>query len=106
MAVARSYYLVNLLQVVTVRKQKPKSRPAAAAPQQKQQSRFQNFQQVGNIIINIFQVTMSLTKVLQVEQQRSSPAYQQQQPRREQAYYQPAPQQPVQPAYQQVAGSS
>merc|ERR1712223_2237463 len=58
--------------VVTVRKQKPKSRPAAAAPQ-KQQSRFQNFQQV--------------------EQQRSSPAYQQQQqqqPRREQAYYQPA----------------
>merc|ERR1712223_1076139 len=70
--------------VVTVRKQKPKSRPAAAAPQQKQQSRFQNFQQV--------------------EQQRSSPAYQQQQqPRREQAYYQPAPQQPVQPAYQQPA---
>merc|ERR1712223_1341561 len=69
--------------VVTVRKQKPKSRPAAAAPQ-KQQSRFQNFQQV--------------------EQQRSSPAYQQQQqPRREQAYYQPAPQQPVQPAYQQPA---
>merc|ERR1719356_396960 len=68
--------------VVTVRKQKPRSRPAAAAPQQKQQSRFQNFQQV--------------------EQQRSSPAYQQQQqPRREQAYYQPAPQQPVQPAYQQ-----
>jgi len=70
--------------VVTVRKQKPKSRPAAAAPQQRQQSRFQNFQQV--------------------EQQRSSPAYQQQQqqqPRREQAYYQPAPQQPVQPAYQQ-----
>merc|ERR1712223_2011682 len=68
--------------VVTVRKQKPKSRPAAVAPQQKQQSRFQNFQQV--------------------EQQRSSPAYQQQQqPRREQAYYQPAPQQPVQPAYQQ-----
>jgi len=62
--------------VVTVRKQKPRSRPAAAAPQQKQQSRFQNFQQV--------------------EQQRSSPAYQQQQ-----AYYQPAPQQPVQPAYQQ-----
>ena len=55
MAVARSYYLVNLLQVVTVRKQKPKSRPAAAAPQ-KQQSRFQNFQQVGNIIINIFHV--------------------------------------------------
>merc|ERR1712203_846658 len=54
--------------------------PAAAAPQQ---SRFQNFQQV--------------------EQQRSSPAYQQQQPRREQAYYQPAPQQPVQPAYQQPA---
>ena len=103
MAVARSYYLVNLLQVVTVRKQKPKSRPAAAAPQQKQQSRFQNFQQVGNIIINNFQVTMGLTKVLQVEQQRSSPAYQQQQqPRREQAYYQPAPQQPVQPAYQQV----
>ena len=86
-----------------MRKQKPKSRPAAAAPQ-KQQSRFQNFQQVGNIIINIFQVTRSLTKVLQVEQQRSSPAYQQQQqqPRREQAYYQPAPQQPVQPAYQQV----
>merc|ERR1712037_356069 len=37
----------------------------------------------------------------QVEQQRSSPAYQQ--PRREQAYYQPAPQQPVQPAYQQPA---
>merc|ERR1711963_1108615 len=70
--------------VVTVRKQKPKSRPAAAAPQQRQQSRFQNFQQV--------------------EQQRSSPAYQQQQqPRREQAYYQPAPQQPVQPAYQQPA---
>merc|ERR1712223_775903 len=62
--------------VVTVRKQKPKSRPAAAAPQQKTQSRFQNFQQV--------------------EQQRSSPAYQQQQqPRREQAYYQPAPQQPA-----------
>ena len=56
MAVARSYYLVNLLQVVTVRKQKPKSRPAAAAPQKKQQSRFQNFQQVGNIIINSFQV--------------------------------------------------
>merc|ERR1711910_252680 len=47
--------------VVTVRKQK---KPAAAP----QQSRFQNFQQV--------------------EQQRSSPA--QQQPRREQAYYQPA----------------
>merc|ERR1712038_76148 len=70
--------------VVTVRKQKPKSRPAAAAPQQRQQSRFQNFQQV--------------------EQQRSSPAYQQQQqPRREQAYYQLAPQQPVQPAYQQPA---
>merc|ERR1711963_733082 len=69
--------------VVTVRKQKPKSRPAAAAPQKKQQSRFQNFQQV--------------------EQQRSSPAYQQQQPKREQAYYQPAPQQPVQPAYQQPA---
>merc|ERR1711936_1226958 len=68
--------------VVTVRKQKPKSRPAAA-PQQKQQSRFQNFQQV--------------------EQQRSSPAYQQQQQPREQAYYQPAPQQPVQPAYQQPA---
>merc|ERR1712038_576609 len=69
--------------VVTVRKQKPKSRPAAAAPQ-KQQSRFQNFQQV--------------------EQQRSSPAYQQQQqPRREQAYYQPAPQRPVhqQPAFNQ-----
>merc|ERR1711934_845293 len=65
--------------VVTVRKQKPRTRPAAAAPQK---SRFQNFQQV--------------------EQQRSSPAYQQQQqPRREQAYYQPAPQQPVQPAYQQ-----
>jgi len=66
--------------VVTVRKQKPKAKPAAAAPQQ---SRFQNFQQV--------------------EQQRSSPAYQQQQqqPQREQAYYQPAPQQPVQPAYQQ-----
>merc|ERR1712212_1081701 len=66
--------------VVTVRKQKPRAQPAAAAPQQ---SRFQNFQQV--------------------EQQRSSPAYQQQQqqPRREQAYYQPAPQQPVQPAYQQ-----
>merc|ERR1712037_443517 len=64
--------------VVTVRKQKPRPQPAAAAPQQ---SRFQNFQQV--------------------EQQRSSPAYQQQQPRREQAYYQPAPQQPVQPAYQQ-----
>merc|ERR1712010_92165 len=63
--------------VVTVRKQKPRTRPAAAAPQK---SRFQNFQQV--------------------EQQRSSPAYQQQ-PRREQAYYQPAPQQPVQPAYQQ-----
>merc|ERR1712037_361448 len=62
--------------VVTVRKQKPRTRPAAAAPQK---SRFQNFQQV--------------------EQQRSSPAYQQQ-PRREQAYYQPAPQQPVQPAYQ------
>jgi len=62
--------------VVTVRKQK---KPAAAP----QQSRFQNFQQV--------------------EQQRSSPAYQQQQPRREQAYYQPAPQQPVQPAYQQPA---
>jgi len=60
--------------VVTVRKQK---KPAAAP----QQSRFQNFQQV--------------------EQQRSSPA--QQQPRREQAYYQPAPQQPVQPAYQQPA---
>merc|ERR1712130_407081 len=39
-----------------------------------QQSRFQNFQQV--------------------EQQR---------PRREQAYYQPAPRQPVQPAYQQPA---
>merc|ERR1712130_1025845 len=53
--------------VVTVRKQK---KPAAAP----QQSRFQNFQQV--------------------EQQRSSPA--QQQPRREQAYYQPAPQQPQQ----------
>merc|ERR1712210_397254 len=66
--------------VVTVRKQKPRPQPAAAAPQQ---SRFQNFQQV--------------------EQQRSSPAYQQQQPRREQAYYQPAPQQPVQPAYQQPA---
>merc|ERR1712210_352064 len=65
--------------VVTVRKQKPRTRPAAAAPQK---SRFQNFQQG--------------------EQQRSSPAYQQQQqPRREQAYYQPAPQQPVQPAYQQ-----
>merc|ERR1712210_360703 len=64
--------------VVTVRKQKPRPQPAAAAPQQ---SRFQNFQQV--------------------EQQRSSPAYQQ--PRREQAYYQPAPQQPVQPAYQQPA---
>jgi len=65
--------------VVTVRKQKPRAQPAAAAPQK---SRFQNFQQV--------------------EQQRSSPAYQQQQqPRREQAYYQPAPQQPVQPAYQQ-----
>merc|ERR1712037_49269 len=65
--------------VVTVRKQKPRTRPAAAAPQK---SRFQNFQQV--------------------EQQRSSPAYQQQQqPRREQAYYQPALQQPVQPAYQQ-----
>merc|ERR1712037_214695 len=54
--------------VVTVRKQKPRTRPAAAAPQK---SRFQNFQQV------------------------------QQQPRREQSYYQPAPQQPVQPAYQQ-----
>merc|ERR1712037_726795 len=63
--------------VVTVRKQKPRTRPAAAAPQK---SRFQNFQQV--------------------EQQRASPAYQQQ-PRREQAYYQPAPQQLVQPAYQQ-----
>merc|ERR1712037_900228 len=47
--------------VVTVRKQKPRPQPAAAAPQQ---SRFQNFQQV--------------------EQQRSSPAYQQQQ-----AYQQP-----------------
>merc|ERR1712212_1348436 len=62
--------------VVTVRKQKPRvQQQAAAAPQQ---SRFQNFQQV--------------------EQQRSSHVYQQ--PRREQAYYQPAPQQPVQPAYQ------
>merc|ERR1712080_386581 len=61
--------------VVTVRKQK---KPAAAP----QQSRFQNFQQV--------------------EQQRSSPAKQQPR-RREQAYYQPAPQQPVQPAYQQPA---
>merc|ERR1712080_729488 len=79
--------------VVTVRKQKPKSRPAAAAPQQRQQSRFHSFQQV--------------------EQQRSSPAYQQQQqPRREQAYYyQPAfnqqtfqqPQQPQRAAYQQPA---
>merc|ERR1711936_321920 len=51
---------------------------AAAAPQK---SRFQNFKQV--------------------EQQRSAPV--QQQPRREQAYFQPAPQQPVQPAYQQPA---
>merc|ERR1712223_1128416 len=64
--------------VVTVRKQKPKSRPAATAPQK---SRFQNFKQV--------------------EQHRSAPV--QQQPRREQAYFQPAPQQPVQPAYQQPA---
>merc|ERR1712158_264561 len=62
--------------VVTVRKQRAK--PAAAAPQK---SRFQNFKQV--------------------EQHRSAPV--QQQPRREQAYYQPAPQQPVQPAYQQPA---
>merc|ERR1712117_581461 len=59
--------------VVTVRKQKPRSRPAAAAPQQEQQRSSPAYQQ------------------------------QQQQPRREQAYYQPAPQQPVQPAYQQPA---
>merc|ERR1712158_104603 len=64
--------------VVTVRKQKQRAKPAAAAPQK---SRFQNFKQV--------------------EQHRSAPV--QQQPRREQAYYQPAPQQPVQPAYQQPA---
>merc|ERR1712010_286293 len=64
--------------VVTVRKQKQRAKPAAAAPQK---SRFQNFKQV--------------------ELQRSAPV--QQQPRREQAYFQPAPQQPVQPAYQQPA---
>jgi len=64
--------------VVTVRKQKQRAKPAAAAPQK---SRFQNFKQV--------------------EQHRSAPV--QQQPRREQAYFQPAPQQPVQPAYQQPA---
>merc|ERR1712150_52818 len=64
--------------VVTVRKQKQRAKPAAAAPQK---SRFQNFKQV--------------------EQHRSAPV--QQQSRREQAYFQPAPQQPVQPAYQQPA---
>merc|ERR1712066_789948 len=77
--------------VVTVRKQKPRvQQQAAAAPQQ---SRFQNFQQV--------------------EQQRSSPAYQQpafkqqtfQQPQQPQraAYQQPQPvyQQQQQQAYQQ-----
>merc|ERR1712117_160998 len=66
--------------VVTERKQKPRSRPAAAAPQQKQQSRFQNFQQV--------------------ELQRSSPAYQQ--PAFNQQTFQ-QPQQPQRAAYQQPA---
>merc|ERR1711934_507651 len=51
-------------------------KPAAAAPQK---SRFQNFKQV--------------------EQQRSAPV--QQQPRREQAYFQPAPQQPQHQTYTQ-----
>merc|ERR1711913_20971 len=63
--------------VVTVRKQKPRvQQQAAAAPQQ---SRFQNFQQV--------------------EQQRSSPVYQQQPAFKQQTFQQP--QQPQRAAYQQ-----
>merc|ERR1712223_1734440 len=65
--------------VVTVRKQKPKSRPAAVAPQQKQPRREQAYYQPA-------------------PQQPVQPAYQQ--PAfNQQAYYQ----QPVQPAYQEPA---
>ena len=92
-----------VLQVVTVRKQKQRAKPAAAAPQK---SRFQNFKQVGTLpdLVMGWRATFfgkHQQNWFQVEQHRSAPV--QQQPRREQAYFQPAPQQPVQPAYQQPA---